>query len=385
MPKRNRDVDDIISNPSIVELPQDVVGEILEKLPVKSLLRFKAVSKLWRREIESRRFQKRHLRHEQKSRDPSILVCHPRLDQGTKLASLRTLSLGAASVSFETHTQYPVDTTIRSYMLRNTRSCDGLTCIYSETFMYVVNPTTRWYRRLPEARCQAFFRDTKNQFLVGYPGFGKDNITGIYKLVWLYNSHCVDLYDGQTNTCEIFSFDTNNTWRYDVIVSSPHPMLRHKVPAHAHGSLHWFIDAVTETQVLAFDLHTETFTVMANIPVAHAPHPRISMCTLNDRLCLSEDKGDTQTIWSLNQDNMTWHKTFSINLRATLSCIEEEYIFPVPPVTSLFNNRLLLYDESDNDGKFVIYNYRLNSYGEIFNPRYLGGAISFSESLITLP
>lgn len=144
---------------------------------------------------------------EQKSRDPSILVCYPRLEDDTK-ASLMTLSLGAASVSFENHTQYPVQSTTIVTRLRNTQSCDGLTCIYSETFMYVLDPATRWYRRLPEARFQALYCDTTIRVSEPLLGFGKDNIKGIYKLVWLYNSDCVDL-DGQTNTCEVFSFNNN--------------------------------------------------------------------------------------------------------------------------------------------------------------------------------
>ncbi|CAA7061825.1 unnamed protein product [Microthlaspi erraticum] len=75
---------------------------------------------------------------------------------------------------------------------------------------------------------------------------------------------------------------------------------------------------------------------MTKIPVAHAPHTRIGICTLNNRLSLSEDKGDTQTIWSLHQDNvMTWVKTYSINLRSTLDCPihdedYEEYLRPQP-------------------------------------------------------
>ncbi|CAL9228792.1 unnamed protein product [Arabidopsis halleri] len=124
--------------------------------------------------------------------------------------------------------------------------------------MCVINPATRWYRKLPEARFQALVR---HDFTKYYPlpllGFGKDNVTRIYKLVWLYKSHCLDL-GGQTNTCELTPMDRS-----------------------------------IETQVLSLDLHTETFTVLAKIPVAYSPHHRITMCTLNDRLCLSEDAGDT--------------------------------------------------------------------------------------------
>ncbi|CAN6838796.1 unnamed protein product [Brassica oleracea] len=372
----------------LVNIPHDVVvDQILEKLPVKSLLRFRAVSKQWRTEIESPRFHERHLRHQQKSRDPSILICHPRLEKRGK-ASLRSLSVGATLASEENHIRYPVASK-REIDVRTTRSCDGLACLYSSTFMYVINPATRWHRKLPEARFQTLAQVTYNRFnRFRHPflGFGKDNITGMYKIVWLYNSHCVYL-DGQINTCEVFSFENNNnTWRHDVIVSCPYPILHDKVPAHAHGFLYWFIDAVTEAQVLSFHLHTETFDVMAKIPVAYAPHHRITMCTLNDRLCLSEDNGDTQTIWSLNQDNVTWDKTYSINLRSTLNCIEEKYLYSMPPVASLFDDRLLLYDCSDDEGKLVLYNFRLNSYGKFFKePRYyLGSAVPYFQSLFTL-
>ncbi|CAF1729868.1 unnamed protein product [Brassica oleracea] len=295
----------------LVNIPHDVViDQILEKLPVKSLLRFRAVSKQWRTEIESPRFQERNLRHQQKSRDPSILICHPRLEKRGK-ASLRLLSVGATLVSEENHIRYPVASK-REINVRTTRSCDGLACLYSSTFMYVINPATRWHRKLPEARFQTLAQLTYNRFRRPFLGF--------------------------------------------------------------------------EAQVLSFHLHTETFDVMAKIPVAYAPHHRITMCSLNDRLCLSEDKGDTQTIWSLNQDNVTWDKTYSINLRSTLNCIEEKYLYSMPPVASLFDNRLLLYDCSDAEGKLVLYNFRLNSYGKFFRePRYyLGSAVPYFQSLFTL-
>ncbi|XP_024011865.1 F-box protein At5g10340 [Eutrema salsugineum] len=237
-----------------VNIPDDVVvEEILEKLPVKSVLRFRAVSKLWRREIESRRFQERHLKHQEKSREPSILVVKPRIYDSGK-AGLTTLSLGATSVSLDNHIHYPAVLSPmqvgRFEFVRITRSCDGLVCLYSENYfmlsentcMYVINPATRWYRQLPEARFQALAPDRDPMIRFSYPllGFGKDDITGIHKLVWLYNSDCLSL-DGQTNTCEVFSLDTNNnmTWRHDVIASCPHPILHGKAPAHAHGSLHW--------------------------------------------------------------------------------------------------------------------------------------------------
>ncbi|CDY40725.1 BnaAnng05880D [Brassica napus] len=316
MPKRKRGVYETISSiPNmLVNIPHDVVvDQILEKLPVKSLLRFRAVSKQWRTEIESPRFQERHLRHQQKSRDPSILICHPRLEKRGK-ASLRSLSVGATLVSEENHIRYPVASK-REINVRTTRSCDGLACLYSSTFIYVINPATRWH----------------------------------------HFKHLLKLHITALTAFDALSWDSVKT--------------------------------ISQGCTRLFGCTTLiTFAVMAKIPVAYAPHHRITMCTLNDRLCLSEDKGDTQTIWSLNQDNVTWDKTYSINLRSTLNCIEEKYLYSMPPVASLFDNRLLLYDCSDDEGKLVLYNFRLNSYGKFFTePRYyLGSAVPYFQSLFTL-
>ncbi|WZZ11129.1 hypothetical protein YC2023_097050 [Brassica napus] len=55
-------------------LHHDLVERIMEMLPVKSLLRFKAVSKQWQSTIESRYFQKSQLNHREQSRDPDVLM-----------------------------------------------------------------------------------------------------------------------------------------------------------------------------------------------------------------------------------------------------------------------------------------------------------------------
>ncbi|KAL0731359.1 hypothetical protein Bca4012_027453 [Brassica carinata] len=406
MAKRKRD-DVIISPSSDLYIPQDVVQEILVRLAVKSLLRFKAVSKSWRSEIESRLFQERYLRHQHKSRNPSILVFDDDNDNNTISACVRTLSVGATSLSLENHNTYHLHLQPSTFIfpcvtntgIRITESCDGLTCIYSTFLTYVINPATRWYRKVPESRCQARVKALMERDLIAikerrvpqiksFPalGFGKDNITGIYKLVWLWSSTYLNGDDQNNNTCEVFSFDSNNNTWNDVVVSCPAPVIHGMSPVHAHGSLHWLIDSLLETQLLSLDLHTETFTVVTNLPVAYSTIQRIAMCTLNNRLCLSEDKGEIQTIWSFNQDNMTWDNTYSINLRSTLSCIMDdgEYICSVPPITSLSDDRLLLYDFSDGEEKLVLYNYRLNSVSKFFKAPYSLDGISYYQSLVTL-
>ncbi|KAG2238211.1 hypothetical protein Bca52824_092522 [Brassica carinata] len=62
-------------NSSVNTLPQDVVELILERLPIKSLLRFRSVSKTWKLTIQTRRFQERQLIHHSQSSGPDILSC----------------------------------------------------------------------------------------------------------------------------------------------------------------------------------------------------------------------------------------------------------------------------------------------------------------------
>ncbi|XP_024012935.1 F-box/LRR-repeat/kelch-repeat protein At1g09650 [Eutrema salsugineum] len=68
-----------------------------------------------------------------------------------------------------------------------------------------------------------------------------------------------------------------------------------------------------ETKIVYFDLHTEVFHVMSEIPIAHASPSRIIMWSLNNRLCVLEKKINSQVIWSLNSHNV-WEKTYSITL-----------------------------------------------------------------------
>ncbi|KAL0731360.1 hypothetical protein Bca4012_027454 [Brassica carinata] len=282
MAKRKRD-DVIISPSSDLYIPQDVVQEILVRLAVKSLLRFKAVSKSWRSEIESRLFQERYLRHQHKSRNPSILVFDDDNDNNTISACVRTLSVGATSLSLENHNTYHLHLQPSTFIFPCVTNTDGTVKSPSLDVKHVKALMERDLIAIKERRVPQ---------IKSFPalGFGKDNITGIYKLVWLWSSTYLNGDDQNNNTCEVFSFDSNNNTWNDVVVSCPAPVIHGMSPVHAHGSLHWLIDSLLETQLLSLDLHTETFTVVTNLPVAYSTIQRIAMCTLNNRLCLSEDK-----------------------------------------------------------------------------------------------
>ena len=58
-----------------LSLPEELLEEILVRLPVKSLLRFRCVQKSWSTLVQNPTFIAKHLRHHQtKTKYPSILV-----------------------------------------------------------------------------------------------------------------------------------------------------------------------------------------------------------------------------------------------------------------------------------------------------------------------
>lgn len=131
------------------QVPQVLVEEILERLDVKSLVRFTSVSKQWSSMIKSRSFALRHLIRAQ-SRDPHILVGGDQLRcESNPYPWLRTLELLDPFIMVN-YIPKPNRTSPQF-----TQSCDGLVCIYDfEQVVYVFNPATRWCRFLPPAMIQ---------------------------------------------------------------------------------------------------------------------------------------------------------------------------------------------------------------------------------------
>ncbi|KAG7588455.1 F-box associated domain type 1 [Arabidopsis suecica] len=270
-------------------LPHDVIERILERLVVKSLLRFKAVSKQWKSTIESTFFQERQLTHCQQSGSSS-----------------------SSSVKIATPWKkiYP-------YVSRT--SIDGLVCLYDPLRTgFIVNPTTRWHRVLPLSNFQRLLihfgvKDYSDLGLILYKlALGKDKLTGTYKPVWLYNSSEFGLKNN--TTCEVFDFSIN-AWRY-VTPSAPY-RIAGPDPAYMDGLFYYFTDCL-ETKVVSFDLHTEAFQVISRAPFAKVEPYLMVMCNLDNRLCVSMMKFLLiQEIWSFHLGNKTWEKIYSIDVYQT--------------------------------------------------------------------
>ncbi|KAG7594815.1 Galactose oxidase/kelch beta-propeller [Arabidopsis thaliana x Arabidopsis arenosa] len=365
-------------------LPHDVVVLILERLPVKSLLRFKSVSKKWKSTIESRCFQEQQFLRRRQSRGPDVLCVSIGDDNnnnnGYDEAPMNTVSLGSSIVS---RVRLPTS----NYILCP-GSCDGLLCVYCVfTPSVVVNPATRLHQSFPLCNLQQFRIDMYDKGEYDYPspklGFGKDKFTSTYKPVWLYNSTEFGLEN--VTTCEVFDFSTN-AWRY-VLPASPYRINDVNFPVYFDGSLYW-LTLCEETKLLSFDLHTETFQVICKAPFTPASdifsHSNRIMCILNNRLCVSENNGATQVIWSLDSSglNKTWKILCSIDFTKTVSWFGDKPLFPVKPIEILDDHKLLVGEH----GYLVLHDLHAKSYDLLCLDREttLGYPVSYFQSLFSV-
>ncbi|CAN7035458.1 unnamed protein product [Brassica rapa subsp. trilocularis] len=305
-------------------LHHDVVERIMEMLPVKSLLRFKAVSKQW----QSTYFQKSQLNHREQSRDPDVLMV------------IESLVLGSLS-----SVKIPTSWENTFYSVCG-NSCDGLVCLYHSDLCFAVNPATIWHRTLP--RCH--FQQKK------------------------------------TTTCELFDFSTN-TWRFITTASAPYWISSYYDPVYVDGKLHWFTQC-KETKVLSLHLHTETFQVISNVPFANVVpyNNNFVMCNLDNRLSVSQKMMSEQVIWLFSSGNKTWNKLCSIDLELTSLQFDIHISIPLLPL-ALWERRKkkkLLLCPTDFGRTLVIHDLETKSYDAAFSAESIGYPVCYFQSLISI-
>ncbi|KAK4259385.1 hypothetical protein QN277_005723 [Acacia crassicarpa] len=168
-------------------LPQDIIANILIRLPVKSLIRFQCVCKFWKNLFKTPSFIAEHL-HYSSHQNPCILF----EDYG-KSDHFRLYSLDGEMQILEV-----------SCNLWTFGSCNGVLCMgffVSSLSLLVWNAATREMRRLP--RSISYFEDAKF-----YIGFGFSPIADDYKIVKIN----AEENDGRVNEVKVYSLSIGS-WK----------------------------------------------------------------------------------------------------------------------------------------------------------------------------
>ncbi|KAK8980777.1 hypothetical protein V6N11_047908 [Hibiscus sabdariffa] len=261
-----------------VVFPHCLIVDIFGKLPVKSLVRFKNLSKQWFRLFTDPRFIDLHLSN-QKKKFP------------------RFVTASNTSISFVLN------------------SCDGLLCLYEPSHVIVINPATVEFRCLC-IRSQWCYSDDRL-------AIGRDSVTKRYKIVRVFET--VVSKPGpleRRDICEVFSLDPNWECDWKTIGEVPYKIHVLSRSVHVDGAIYWFTDEIkhlNKTEVIImFDLHIEQFQAI--------PHP--SSCSNKERktmqlgnlrecLCLAQQVPYSDlNVWIMEKQKqkITWEKLYCIRL-----------------------------------------------------------------------
>ncbi|CAE6063422.1 unnamed protein product [Arabidopsis arenosa] len=389
-----------------IHIPNDIVEEIMVMLPVKSLMRFLAVSKHWRSFIMSKDFEERYMALEQSKECKLLLVSNyfkDKVAQETNF-SLKTVALEPTSASVVDEKALKFEKT--EWKLYISESCDGLVCLYAINIaVKVVNPATKMYIELPLSRIQQICMNkqvdpdsVQDPNHVKYPrnsfsqfGFGKDSVTGRYKLVWLYNT-----YPFFTTTCEVLDLE-EKTWRFvNTDTLDRHNILNHNLysdqgPVFADGSIYWLTGdedgyPKSDTKLIVFDIHTEMFQVVETptFITSDCYGESIGLCNLHGHLCISElmvdNYLDTQEFWWRVKDN-TWEKIFSVHLPSTYTLFGIDFPHPLTPLAICRDTNKVILALRGNDNLVALDLNPHSSGYHLYLSCYNGLAVPYVPSL----
>uniref|UniRef100_A0A2N9F4C0 F-box domain-containing protein n=1 Tax=Fagus sylvatica TaxID=28930 RepID=A0A2N9F4C0_FAGSY len=268
-------------------LPEEVILEILSRLPVKPLLRFRCVSKPWLARIDSQEFIKLHLKQSLKTNTNRSLL----------LIDCYLYSSDFDSLDRAIELDHPLKTPqIGTEILG---SCNGLLCLYNSGEDAVLwNPSTRKYKKLPVSMMEVP-HDVRVCRSVTY-GFGYDEKSDDYK-----GSRLSLLF--VINPC---SFGTL-----------------------ASGALHWLVNPKVKSDrtnlILAFDLAVEEYRLVPQ-PDFYDKNSSMDVGVLGGCLTiLCHRYRHRLDVWVMKEYGVkdSWMKLFSVTQPETIRSFD--YVRPV--------------------------------------------------------
>ncbi|XP_074272372.1 F-box protein CPR1-like [Silene latifolia] len=194
-------------------LPPEIIAEILSRLPVKPLSRFKSVSKPWNSLINSPIFIKLHL-------SKTLISDNQNLNLIFSSFSISTAAIAAIFQFTELH--HPLLHFPDCLAVTIIGSCNGVVCIapFDKAYACLYNPTIGTHRLVPPTPSRFPEPNRKTMFLNNRPkvlehlivyGFGYDSVNDDYKLLRILEFYKNSVFVG-TEYC-LFSLK-NNSWKY---------------------------------------------------------------------------------------------------------------------------------------------------------------------------
>lgn len=350
-------------------LPSDIVQEILLRLPVKTLLRFKCVSKHWYALIESCSFANEHYGHE--SNQERLLVRHYDPNESRYTFALY---VDETCSRYEEPNYLQLPNTVDDLM----GPVNGIFCVLGlSRGMGLLNPAVRQFKPLPECHLnvQPHLCSVDNVF-----GFGLDPITGDFKLVEI--EYFWDEDRDIQHDCPLVSIynSGNDSWRHfeDVgLDSSTYCANRSLCNTFLDGYYYWLMEFENAdiAAVLAFNMNTEVFEEL-EVPCSVKSKKKGDLSLYGDSVVLlsydldSKDKIDQCIdVWVLTKDR-SWIKSITVGPLEEIGWplgfwknneLLLETGTSILALYNLFTQKLRNLDSGGNEGEFFahwVYTYK---------------------------
>ncbi|XP_072953563.1 F-box protein At3g08750-like [Typha angustifolia] len=304
-----------------------LTDEILQRLPVKSIMRFKAVCVAWHDILSDPHFVYSHLLHSKKNVRTLISLITP-VDEPVMMFTF-TFHESRFEATFFFKKLLPWCEEILTHPLH----CNGLLLISTSAEMSVRNPATGESLTLPNGST-----DDLPFSSAEHVGFCFDSRACSYKVVrHFYRMDLDDENDQDEEPTYTFGLEVltlgSDAWK-PVTEPPPYQIETHYAPASVGGNVYWL--AKEWDLVICFNVEEEEFSVIDSPPV---PKPRwVKLFESEERLCFFcfSDVDDTAEIWMMSEDGRAplWTQILSANLKSFIENLEDPTSAIIPVKTS---------------------------------------------------
>ncbi|XP_050211227.1 F-box protein At3g07870-like [Mercurialis annua] len=359
---------------------EELVVEILKRLPVKSLLKFRSVCKSWYSLITNPNFISLHLTHTTEANKPYLLITKSfRPDD----RECQRFVLHRDDASFSEHKQLdlqffytvPSGSNPENYFSIS-GSCNGLVCLSD----YKCNRLIVWNPAIGE-----YITTSKSKFDIVL-GFGFDSKNNDYKIVKLADKGTASPQELIQPDVKIFEL-SSNSWKSITVKNLRYSIFASPFRVYVNGFIHWFVRGNRHDRkitIASFDLSNETFGEWM-VPDALAANDQLSNHNLSlivYRRSLTivhyEDfKGIEYrkcSFWVMKEYGAPecWTKHFTINLQG----------YDLLLVHNIQGNGELLVEEGNHEMAF--YDPETQRVTRLGCHGYIRRVHSYTESLVLL-
>ncbi|QHO33191.1 hypothetical protein HN51_026942 [Arachis hypogaea] len=281
-------------------LPDEIITEILLRLPARLLVQLRSVCNSWKTLISSSQFASNHLRRSITAAEPSLSeprIAYPRWWHKHNQFG----DFSVRSVFEKPFTEGFCFEGKRDYNIIG--SCNGLLCLvdadhnkfHNRVNVILWNPCTGLTSQ-----------ELEFEGLLNVCGFGYDHVSDSYKLVGIVNEEQKTLKPHKSATT-VYTFGLNSSWRkiQDMAFKARYIENKEGVFVPGTGTLNWIVpgDGAFNPMVLSLDLEKETHSLFSppNHKDMYCHFKILKLCVLRNYLAICCEHRTHCPVWLMKE------------------------------------------------------------------------------------